>query len=53
MIPTALNQHDDSNTVMNLIRLLTNTPHRHGLEQMSCISIVHRFDLIGPQIKSN
>ena len=53
MIPTALNQHDASNAVMNIILLLNNTPHRYRVEQMSCISLVHRSDLTGSQVKSN
>ena len=45
MIPTALNQHGESNTVMNIIMLLKNTPHRYRVEQISCIYLVHRLDL--------
>ena len=53
MIPTALNQHDESNTVMNIILLLKKNPHRYRVEQMSWIYLVHRLDLTGSQVKSN
>ena len=53
MIPTALNQHDESNIVMNIIMVLKNTPHRYRVEQMSYISLVHRLHLTGSQDKSN